>query len=98
MWFISAFVIRTILQERMLPELMLTEGSTERSRSTQVMIAALNEEQAMGPALTEVPGYLQSQHLLLADGKSCGRTVEIAGNCGTDVNALVVIKMARGGD
>jgi len=82
----------------MLPELMLTEGSTEHSRSTQVIIAASNEEQAIGPTITELPGYPQSQHFLLADGKSCGRTVEIAGNCGTDVNALVVIKMARGGD
>ena len=77
---------------------MLTEGSTEHSRSTQVIIAALNEEQAIGPAITELPGYLQSQHFLLADGKSCGRIVEIAENGGTDVSALVAVKMAQGGD
>jgi len=64
---------------------MLTERSTEHCRSTQVIIAALNEEQGIGPTITELLEYLQTQHILVVDGNSCDRTVEIAKNCGADI-------------
>jgi len=64
---------------------MLIERPTEHSGATQVIIAALNEEQGIGPTITELQEYIQAERILVVDGNSCDRTVEIAKNCGADI-------------
>jgi glycosyltransferase involved in cell wall biosynthesis len=65
--------------------LMLMEQPDEHSCSTQVIIAALNEEQGIGLTITELLENLHAQRILVVDGNSCDRTVEIAKNCGADI-------------
>lgn len=53
--------------------------------STQLIIAALNEEHGIGPTLTEFRDNLRIPHVLVVDGHSIDRTVEIAKNLGADI-------------
>jgi glycosyltransferase involved in cell wall biosynthesis len=53
--------------------------------STQVIIAALNEEEGIGLTITEMMDTLSSPHVLVVDGKSVDRTVEVAKNTGADI-------------
>src|SRR5208283_4747471 len=53
--------------------------------STQVIIAALNEEEGIGPTIVELKANLASSRVLVVDGRSTDRTVEIAKNMGADV-------------
>jgi glycosyltransferase involved in cell wall biosynthesis len=64
---------------------MVTERPTEHSTSTQVIMAALNEEQGIGPTITELLEYRQTRRILVVDGNSRDKTVEIAKNCGADI-------------
>lgn len=58
----------------------------ERPYSTiSVVIAALNEEEGIGPTLEELQRVLNDPYLIVVDGKSVDRTVEIAKNMGADV-------------
>jgi glycosyltransferase involved in cell wall biosynthesis len=50
----------------------------------QVLIAALNEEQGIGPTITEFSKNLRARFLVV-DGHSVDRTVEIAKDCGAEV-------------
>ena len=50
-----------------------------------VLIATLNEEEGVGPTLEELQKVLNNPHLLVVDGNSNDRTVEIAKNMGADV-------------
>jgi dolichol-phosphate mannosyltransferase len=50
-----------------------------------VLIAALNEEQGIGPTLSDFKNYVQESSLLVVDGDSCDRTVEIAKNLGAEI-------------
>jgi dolichol-phosphate mannosyltransferase len=50
-----------------------------------VVIAALNEEEGIGPTLEELKKVLSDPHLIVIDGSSTDRTVEIAKNMGADV-------------
>jgi len=54
-------------------------------QSTQVVIAALNEEQGIGPTIAELLDYLHNPSLLVVDGKSTDRTVEIAKELGAEI-------------
>jgi glycosyltransferase involved in cell wall biosynthesis len=56
-----------------------------QSCSTQVIIAALNEEPGIGPTITELVKYVHPQHVLVVDGHSSDRTVDIAKECGADI-------------
>jgi glycosyltransferase involved in cell wall biosynthesis len=47
-------------------------------RSTQVLIAALNEEQGIGPTISELKRTLNGLRILVVDGKSTDKTAEIA--------------------
>jgi dolichol-phosphate mannosyltransferase len=49
------------------------------------VIAALNEEQAIGLTIAELNDELASPHILVVDGHSRDRTVELAKNLGADV-------------
>jgi len=59
----------------------------QNSRSRiSVVIAALNEEQGIGPTLEELNRVLEDSHLVVVDGNSDDRTVEIAKEFGADVS------------
>jgi glycosyltransferase involved in cell wall biosynthesis len=49
------------------------------------VIAALNEEEGIGPTLEELQEVLNDPHLVVVDGASFDRTVEIAKKMGADV-------------
>ena len=53
--------------------------------STQVIIAAWNEEEGIGPTVAELIDTLHSPRVLVIDGKSTDRTVEVAKALGADV-------------
>ena len=50
-----------------------------------VVIAALNEEEGIGLTIKEIQQVLCDPHLIVVDGKSIDRTIEIAKNMGADV-------------
>jgi glycosyltransferase involved in cell wall biosynthesis len=50
-----------------------------------VVIAALNEEEGIGPTLKEIQEVLDSPYLVVVDGNSIDRTLEIAKNMGAIV-------------
>ena len=53
--------------------------------STQVIMAALNEEEGIGPTLLELNKTLRNPRILVVDGRSTDRTVQIAKSMGADV-------------
>jgi dolichol-phosphate mannosyltransferase len=55
------------------------------SRSVLVIIAALNEEEGVGPTIAELRQYLEKPQILVVDGKSQDRTVEVAKSIYADV-------------
>jgi glycosyltransferase involved in cell wall biosynthesis len=57
-----------------------------------VMVAALNEEEGIGPTIAELRQHLKNPHILVVDGHSQDRTVEIA----EGLNADVVLQQGRG--
>jgi dolichol-phosphate mannosyltransferase len=52
---------------------------------TQLVIAALNEEPGIGQTITEMLEYLNTDRVLVVDGHSRDRTVEVAKNCGASI-------------
>ena len=63
---------------------MMTDGK-HWGASILVLVAALNEEQGIGPTLAELKQYLDESQFLVVDGKSRDRTVHIAKSLGADV-------------
>jgi len=61
------------------------EKHNPRFSSTQVIVAALNEEAGIGLTIAELKDNLDSPHILVVDGHSKDRTVEIAKNLGVDI-------------
>ena len=59
---------------------------------TQVLIAALNEEEGIGLTIAELKQYLGAPKVLVVDGKSSDRTVAVAKNLG----AQIVYQTGRG--
>ncbi len=53
--------------------------------STQVIIAALNEEEGIGLTVAEFMDTLEGSRVLVVDGRSTDRTVEIAKNLGAEI-------------
>jgi dolichol-phosphate mannosyltransferase len=58
---------------------------SQRLPSTQIVIAALNEEEGIGMTIAELLDSLPNANVLVVDGKSTDRTVEIARNLGAQV-------------
>ena len=54
-------------------------------KNTAVVIAALNEEQGVGLTIQEVSKNLLTNHILVVDGHSSDRTVEVAKDCGAEI-------------
>ena len=50
-----------------------------------VVIATLNEEEGIGPTIDEMQKVLKNAYLVVVDGNSVDRTIEIAKNMGADV-------------
>ena len=57
----------------------------ERIPSTQVIIAALNEEEGIGLTVAELMDTLEGSRVLVVDGRSTDRTVEVAKNLGAEI-------------
>jgi dolichol-phosphate hexosyltransferase len=53
--------------------------------STQVLIAALNEEEGIGPTISELNKTLGNPRILVVDGRSTDKTAEIARRLGAQV-------------
>jgi glycosyltransferase involved in cell wall biosynthesis len=53
--------------------------------SAQVIIAALNEAEGIGPTIAELRATLGNARILVVDGNSHDRSVEIAKNTGADI-------------
>jgi dolichol-phosphate hexosyltransferase len=58
---------------------------TEIHFSISVVIATLNEEEGIGPTIGEMQKVLNNPYMLVVDGNSVDRTIEIAKNMGADV-------------
>jgi dolichol-phosphate mannosyltransferase len=63
----------------------VAKGEFQGIPSTQVIIAALNEEEGVGPTIAELMNSLDSPRVLVVDGNSTDRTVEVAKNMGADI-------------
>jgi dolichol-phosphate mannosyltransferase len=50
-----------------------------------IVVAALNEESGIGPTIAEIQNVLLNPYLIVVDGNSRDKTVEIAKNLGADV-------------
>lgn len=57
----------------------------KRCSPISVVIASLNEEEGIGPTLEELQNVLGNSRLLVVDGNSVDRTIEIAKKMGADV-------------
>jgi dolichol-phosphate mannosyltransferase len=57
----------------------------EHRSNVSVVIAALNEEEGIGPTIEELQKVLDNPYLVIVDGNSVDRTIEIAKNMGADV-------------
>jgi dolichol-phosphate mannosyltransferase len=53
--------------------------------SISVVIATLNEEEGIGPTIGEMQKVLNNPYMVVVDGNSVDRTIEIAKNMGADV-------------
>ena len=63
----------------------IVEKGNEVIRSTQVIIAALNEEEGIGLTIAELVANLDNPRILVIDGKSSDRTAKIAKNLGVEI-------------
>jgi dolichol-phosphate hexosyltransferase len=63
----------------------LEKGQGHINLNTQVIIAALNEEEGIGLTITEMMDTLDNTQVIVVDGKSTDRTIEIAKNLGATV-------------
>jgi dolichol-phosphate hexosyltransferase len=69
----------------MLQEQMKPDRDGQNSAVTQVIIAALNEEEGIGLTIAEMLDTLDSAEVIVVDGNSNDRTCEIARNLGATV-------------
>ena len=63
----------------------MAKGETGCIPSTQVLIAALNEEEGIGLTVAELMDTQGCSRVLVVDGRSADRTVEIAKNMGAEI-------------
>ena len=66
--------------------MLIVENLYQCARSTQIVIAALNEEEGIGLTISELQAYLGNARVLVVDGKSSDRTVEVAKNLGAEIH------------
>jgi glycosyltransferase involved in cell wall biosynthesis len=56
----------------------------EPAKPTEVLIAALNEEEGIGATISELSNNVSFHRILVVDGRSNDRTIEIAMSCGAE--------------
>ena len=61
------------------------KGEVQGTPSTQVIIAALNEEEGIGLTISELNKTLKNSRILVVDGRSTDRTVEVSKNMGAEI-------------
>lgn len=61
------------------------KGGVQRIPSMQVIIAALNEEEGIGPTIAELKEYLYTAKILVVDGNSFDKTTETAKSLGAEI-------------
>ncbi|MFB3888244.1 MAG: glycosyltransferase family 2 protein [Candidatus Bathyarchaeia archaeon] len=71
---------------------MFQFGGERNFGSTKIVIAALNEEEGIGLTIAELERCLKAQSILVVDGHSRDRTVEVA----KDLGAEIVVQTGRG--
>jgi dolichol-phosphate mannosyltransferase len=64
---------------------MQTPKPENGNPSTEIIIAALNEEPGIGQTITELLDFVDTNRVIVVDGYSHDRTVEIAKNCGANI-------------
>jgi dolichol-phosphate mannosyltransferase len=57
----------------------------EGPRSLLAIVAALNEQEGIGPTITELQAQFRNVHIVVVDGKSEDHTVEVARDMGAEV-------------
>ncbi len=57
----------------------------EPAQFTDVIIAALDEEEGLGATISELSEYVQAHRILVVDGHSSDRTVEVAKDRGAEI-------------
>ena len=86
---ITCFAIQKIWQFQGKGEGLLNitnkKNKHEKFLPVQLVVAALNEESGIGPTLTEFLDSFDYPRVLVVDGHSRDRTVEIAKNLGADI-------------
>ena len=65
--------------------IVLAKAEKQGLFSTQVIIAALNEEEGIGFTVAEFMDILEGSRVLVVDGRSTDRTVEVAKNLGAEI-------------
>ena len=70
----------------------MTKEGAQGSASIQIIIAALNEEEGIGPTIAELKEYVDKAKILVVDGKSVDKTTEVAKTLGAEI----VIQDGRG--
>ena len=65
--------------------MVLVKAEKQVLPPTQVIIAALNEEEGIGLTVSELMDTLAGVRVLVVDGRSIDRTVEVAKNLGAEV-------------
>ena len=65
--------------------MLLEQRELKSTPSTQVLIAALNEQEGIGLTISELNKTLINSRILVVDGRSTDRTVEVAMNMGAQV-------------
>jgi glycosyltransferase involved in cell wall biosynthesis len=82
--FITVFAINTIIDFQTKGE-GLQDIRYENYYSAQLIVAALNEEHGIGPTLMEFLDNYHFPKIIVVDGHSVDKTVEIAKNLGADI-------------
>ncbi len=63
----------------------MKKGDDQGIPSPQVIIAALNEEERIGLTIAELKDTLDNPRVLVVDGRSTDKTVEVAKKIGADI-------------
>jgi glycosyltransferase involved in cell wall biosynthesis len=63
----------------------LEKGEKIHAPSTQVIIAALNEEEGIGLTISEINDNLDNPRVLVVDGRSTDKAVEVAKDMGAHI-------------
>ncbi len=63
----------------------MANGQKRPVPTTQVIIAALNEEEGIGLTVAEFMDTLEGSQVLIVDGRSTDRTIEVAKNLGAEI-------------